>query len=379
MNPKARSAYGAVARLRSARSILVVLAAGAALYMYWRAHADGVDLASGNGFGSDFVGTIWRPDHAILHGRSPYPSPHALGAVPAVYLPPIYLVTLPLGALPVHLATWIWFAVLVAAAVGAIAVLGVVDPWCHALWILSLPVAESLALGNASILVVLGVALAWRFRDHPYAGPLAAVAAVSIKTWLWPLVLWLLLVRPRSGLRAAILGPAIVLCAWAAIGFHGLLDYPALTHAEAQRFVHGGVLYVSALVQLGVPVVPAAAMGFVAGLALLAFAAARRRSELESLSIALLAALVATPIAWPHYLVLAVIPIAIVSRRLSPVWFFFPALWLAVELARPHDSPVGQSLALCLFAALPAAALLARAQLMRPAAIARQASQSGQP
>jgi hypothetical protein len=351
-----------VARGLGRRSSLVVLAAGAAAYMVWQAHSDGTDLAAGNGFGSDFVGTIWRPDHAILHGHSPYPSPHALPAVPAVYLPPIYLVTLPLGALPVHLAMWIWFGVLVVAAVATLAVLGVSDPWCYALWLPSLPVAEALVLGNASILVAFGVALAWRYREHRYAGPLAAAATVSIKTWLWPLLVWLLIVRPRAGIRALALGAAIVLGSWAAIRFDGLLAYPSLTHAEAQSFVHGGVLYVSTLVQFGVPVAPAAAAGFLAGTALLCLAAARRHDELRALTIALLAALLATPIGWPHYLVLAVIPIAVAAPRLAPAWFFFPALWLAVEVARPHDSPIGQSIALCLFAALPAAFVVARSR-----------------
>ena len=113
----------------------------------------------------------------------------------------------------------------------------------------------------AGLVVALACAAAYLARSRPAIFPLAVAAAVSIKPWLWPLIVWLLLVRPRAGVRAAVFSVVIPLAAWAAIGFHGMLAYRGLAHAEAQRFVRAGVLYVAALVQSGVPVYAAAAIG----------------------------------------------------------------------------------------------------------------------
>ena len=368
--------FDAVARALSNRIAVALVATLAAVYMYGQAHAHGVHLAGINGFGSDFHGTIWAPDRAILHGVSPYPNPSGPFATePAVYLPPIFLLTLPLGWLSLPAATWVWFGCLIASAIGVLAVLGVRDPWCYAFMLLSLPVVEALVLGNASILVALGAALAWRFRHRPALGPIAVAATVAVKFWLWPLVFWLLIVRPRSGVRAAVLLAVVTLGAWAAIGFDGLLSYPALLHTEAQLFVRGGVLLVAALVQLNVAVKLAAAAGVVGGLVLLGTAWIRRASEIESFTLALLASLVATPVAWPHYLVVMAVPIAILWRTIAPAWAWFPALWIAIHVGRRYQ-PVGHSLALSLFAALPVVMVVAfgRGRLGRAPAVARPPS-----
>jgi hypothetical protein len=349
----------------TSRAVLVALAILAAIYMARETHIEWSKLAGANGFGSDFHGTIWEPDRAVLHGRSPYPSPDALPTVPAIYSPTIYLATLPLGGLTVHVATWAWFVVLAALAVGTLAVLGVRDPWCYVLAVLSLPVVDALVLGNASIAIAFLVALAWRYRDHPVLAPVAVASAVSIKSWLWPLLVWLLILRVRAGVRAALILTTGVLVAWAAIGFRGLLDYPRLLHEEASRYVHGGTLFVSALVQLDVPVKIAAAAGIAGALALLAVAAFGSSDEVEAFSLALLAGLVATPVSWPHYLLLMGIPIAILWPSLSLAWLWFPALWLGRHLASEWWSQAGASVALCVLATIPVLLVAARSRRLR--------------
>jgi hypothetical protein len=335
------------------RTLLVVLAVAAALYMYGQAHADAVTINHNSGFGSDFRGTIWNADRAIRHGLSPYPPPSTiLSRLPAVYLPPIFLATLPLAWVSFHIAVWVWFGCLLAAAFAVLALIGVRDPWCYALFALSLPIEQALVLGNASILVALGVALAWRFRERPILGPLAAAATVTIKFWIWPLLVWLLIVRPRAGLSAGIMFVALTLGAWGLIGFHGFLDYPALIHAEGSHFAYAGVLFVPALIQLHVMVRIAAALGVLGGVALLALAYARKSREIDVLSLALLASLVGTTVGWPHYLILMGIPIAIVYPTLALAWSWFPALWAATHLgAKPGQ--FAYSLAFCVVACVP--------------------------
>jgi hypothetical protein len=354
-------------KVPTSRIVLALLATAAAIYMYGQAHADGVAIVQHGVFGPDFRGTIWLADRAILHGLSPYPDPSKpIVGLPAVYLPPIFLATLPLGWLPFHVATWIWFGALVAAAVGILAVLGVRDPWCYALFVLSLPVEQSLALGNASIFVALGVALAWRFRDHPLLGPLALAATMTVKFFVWPLLVWLLIVRPRAAASTAIMFAGLTLAAWAAIGFRGFLDYPALMHAEGSHFAYAGVLFVPALIQLHLRVRLAAGVGILGSLALLGLAWARRSSELEVFTLALLASLVATTVAWPHYLVLMALPIVILYPRIALAWAWFPALWVATHLgAKPGE--FGYSLIFCIFAILPAVVVLVSRRTARGA------------
>jgi alpha-1,2-mannosyltransferase len=339
---------------------MVGLAVLAAVYMYTQAHNEWDAIAHVNGLGGDFHGTIWNPDRAILHGRSPYPpSGHitTVGPPPAVYLPPIFLVTLPLGLLSLHVANWVWFGILVCSTIATVAALGVRNPLCYALWGLSLPVVAALALGNATLLVALGAALTWRFRDRRVLGPLTAAATVSIKLWLWPLLAWLLITRPRAGARSGAALVSITACAWAVIRFDGLFDYPKLMHAEARQFVQTSVLLIAALSLLHVAVQAAAAIGIALGVALLALAFVWRRRDLDSYALALLAALVATPVAWDHYLVLPAIPLAIAWRSLSISWVWFPAMYLVLRsVARvpSHGLPL-HDFACCLFAAAAAA------------------------
>jgi Glycosyltransferase family 87 len=334
-------------------AVTAVLATAAVVYMCVQAHGDGVAIARG-GFGSDFHGTIWNAGRAVLHGLSPYPDPSKPLSVPTVYLPPILVATAPLAWLSLHAATWVWFALLLAAALGVLVALGVRDPWCYLLFSASLPVTQALVLGNASILVALGVALAWRFRDRPIGAPLAVAATVAVKFVFWPLIVWLLIVRPRAGIRSAAMLAALTLAAWAVIELHGLRRYPALIHAEGSHFAYQGSLLVAALVQAHVRIRYAAAAGVIGSLALLGLAWFRRAAELEVFSLALLASLVGTTVGWPHYLVVMAIPIVILYPRISWPWAWFPALWAATHLgAKPGQ--VTYSLIFCLFAALPVA------------------------
>ena len=335
-------------------ALLALVAASTAVL----ALADGLALSHANGFGADFRGTIWTPDRAILHGISPYPRSAVDGATPpAIYLPPIYLATLPIGLLPAQVATWLWLACLLAAVVGSLAVLGVRDRWCYAFVVLSLPVEQALVLGNASILLALGCAVAWRCRDRPIGGALAVAASVALKFWLWPLLAWLLMIRRRTGIRAVLASCGLTVAAWAAIGFAGLRAYPSLMASEAHAFAADGVFLVGRLVQLGTPLGVASATGLFVGLALLLVAWRERTDELRAYALALLAALVATPVGWLHYLVLLALSVAVRRPRMTIEWAWLPALWLALSIGLVTSGAAGATLALSLWALVPVIAV----------------------
>ncbi|MBV9471751.1 MAG: hypothetical protein JO206_02195, partial [Solirubrobacterales bacterium] len=59
-----------------------------------------------------------------------------------------------------------------------------------------------------------------------------------------------------------------------------------------------------------------------AGLLALAWRASREPGgEGRAFGLIVIAALTASPMVWPHYLALLVVPIALLSPRLSPIWF----------------------------------------------------------
>ena len=118
--------------------------------------------------GFDFRGTIYEPAQAVVDGVSPYPR-LTDGAViesgnPAVYPPVTILAATPLTQLHFHAAYAAWTLVLAASVVGALLLAGVRDWRCHALASPSPPVIQALYLGNVTLLLMVSLSLAWRWR-----------------------------------------------------------------------------------------------------------------------------------------------------------------------------------------------------------------------
>ncbi len=117
----------------------------------------------------DFRGTLWDAAIAIREGDSPYPAPvvdEVRVGNPAVYPPLLMLLVTPLTFLPWAVGATLWTGALCAGVAGALYVLGVRDPRCYALAFLTNLVVTGLVFGNATLLLVPLVALAWRWRDH---------------------------------------------------------------------------------------------------------------------------------------------------------------------------------------------------------------------
>lgn len=287
----------------------------------------------------DFRGTVWEPSQAIVHGHSPYP-PARFDAVdvgnPALYPPSTVLVGLPLLALPFALAASIWIAVLLGAVAGALRLLGVRDWRCYMLALSSFPVLLAATFGNATLLLVAAAALAWRYRDRPVVTGVAVGLAIALKLFLWPLGIWLLVTRRfRAALVAAVAASAAVFVPWAAIGFDGLRDYPSLLRVATDVFApHSDSLYAGAL-GLGLPSQLAHRAALAAGLLLLAGAAALARrpdGDRRAFAVTIAAALVLSPIVWPHYFALLLVPLAIARPAFDRVWLAMPGFWLAFFL-----------------------------------------------
>jgi glycosyl transferase family 87 len=196
---------------------------------------------------------------------------------------------------------------------------------------------SALAFGTVGPLLLLLVALGWRFRDHALAGVMLALAAAA-KLFLWPVLVWLVVTRRWRGTAAAAITLASVLLVWLLIDPTGLRRYPETVRAlnTAQQWKSYSVQ--SLVISIGLPrqvadaVLVVLAFAAVAGVVMLA----RRRADRRSFGIAVIGALLASPILWLHYLVLLPAPIALIRPRLSALWFVPLVLWTT-----PHPQSFG--------------------------------------
>jgi hypothetical protein len=291
--------------------------------------------------GFDLRGTLWEPALAIRDGLSPFPPP-TTNAVevgnPALYPPFLMFLVAPLTFLPWWLGLSIWIVVQAAAIVFSLWVLRVRDVRCYALALLSLPVVRGLAWGNATLLLVPLVALAWRWRALWTRVGVIVGVAIAAKLFLWPLVFWLVGSRRYRAVGTAVAtAVAVVLLPWALIGFEGLADYPELLRAAERVYATHSFSVATILAGVGVEV-GIAGWGALAVGGLLAVAAlivGRRGCDDASFSFALLAAILGSPILWEYYYAILIVPLAIVRPRFSWPWMLLPLFYVTHRLPRP--------------------------------------------
>jgi hypothetical protein len=299
-------------------------------------------------FAVDFHNSFWPAGRSVLHGFSPYvdaSSSFVKQGVAFVYPAVGALLFAALAWIP-HTAADVLFTVAsLAAALGALRVLGVRDWRLYGLTALWPPVASGWQTANVTLLLVFAVAAAWRWRDRaPVAGTLIAVI-VSVKVFLWPLALWLLISRRYAALRWAVaVGIAINTLAWAVLGFDQLHAYVALAAAVSK--VEEATSYTPLALALHAGFSHAAAylidLGIAAGVAALCVRAGRLGRESSVLLLAIVISLLVTPTVWRHYFALLLVPLAIGRPRLSTIWLLpmatyvcpvtTPALWQLILL-----------------------------------------------
>ena len=295
-----------------------------------------------NGRHSDFA-TFWDSGRAVLHGVSPYPDVASLPRTadrgtfsPFVYPPPTACMMIPFSLLPFAIANVLFLLLNLGCVALALRLLGVRDWRCYGAAFLSAPVFSAATIGTISPLLLLGVAAAWRYRERAVVLGMLIAGVVAMKLFLWPLWFWLIRARHRAAAVLASAGiAATTLLAWWVIGFAGLHDYPRLL-GRLTELVGANSYSLYALQRTAGVSSQAAQAGLMLLGPLLVLAATiafgRPRDE-SRLFVALLGiALVATPILWPHYLVLLIVPVALSSRA-------FSVLWLLPVLFRLDSAP----------------------------------------
>jgi hypothetical protein len=287
------------------------------------------------GIGFDFVGTLWEPARALLHGGSIYPEPvreSILVGNPSVYPPAAIVAAIPLALLPQVAAAWLWCALLSASVLLALWILGVRDWRCYVVAVTSPVVVQGTVFGNLTVLLVLGIAVAWRYRDRTRTVGLAVGVGVAAKLVLWPLLVWLVLTkRYRAAAWAVVSAVAVVFGAWTLVGFEGLTDYPALLRELQDVYATRSVSLGTVAGGFGASTSTAVAACWIAGLLLLGVAAWLARGpdgDRRAFTLAVLACILASPIVWPYYFAFLLVPIAITWPRFAPVWLYGYAIWL---------------------------------------------------
>jgi Glycosyltransferase family 87 len=313
----------------------------------------------------------------VLHGRTPYvaPTPTALAHFDKFVYPPVTaLFFAPFAAFPSGVARALMFFAGLAAIVGALRLLRVGDWRCYSLALVSAPAFNSLGVGALTSFLLLGVALAWRYRDNAVVAGVATAFTAVLKLFLWPIALWLVATRRwRACVLCAVAAIVLLLGGWAVIGFAGLHSYPKLVHVLEQ--VEGPVSYsVVALLGLkGSAETAATILLSLTGIVAVWLAARGPGGDRRALAVAVLVSLVATPLLWLHYLLLIYVPIALYRPRLSGLWFLPLILW-ATPTTHSHGITWRIALALGVLAVVVARTVLAGARVSPAAAVPRPAA-----
>jgi len=305
-----------------------------------------------------------RASEDVRAGDSPYVDPGTISEdspAPYVYPPLLAIALIPATVLPDDVrgsspAGVLVSLLLIACVVGTLALLDVRDWRCYPVALLYPPTLENVEYGAVGPALALLVALGWRYRDRVWPVAASVGAAIALKVFVWPLLVWLAATkRSAAAVGAAVAAVGLALGSWAAIGFDGIADYPDLLRRLSDVEAENSYSAYAILVTIGLPsglahVVVAAAA---AAVLVLAWRAARGADgDRRALTLALAAGFVLTPILWLHYLVLLVVPIALARPRLSVLWLVPLAMTVFELLDLYKGWPRGDGWALASVAAV---------------------------
>jgi hypothetical protein len=295
-----------------------------------------VKTVSGDRFEFDFRGDLYTAGQRIQHGLNPYQSLDARAAALRAgrnlgdaasprYPPPVLIAAVPLSLLPFTVAAVLVLLLSFVSLVVALWLLEVRDWRCMAIACLAEPTFFGAWLGNISALLPLGAAVVWRYRARLWPPVVAVASMIAAKLFVWPLAVWLLVTKRFKTLALAVaIGGLGILVAWAVIGFRGLGTYPHLLANVSYIGEGRGNSLVAALLSFGLPRMIARSIALLCGLLLLGAAwrvSRRPHGTRSAFGLAVIAALVASPVVWSFYLVLAFVPIALLSPRFSWMWW----------------------------------------------------------
>ena len=273
----------------------------------------------------DFHRQYWVVGQRLLHGLHPYdPSwMHLKAGIGFPYSALDALLFTPFALIP-HKAADVVFSLLnIAALLVTLRVLKVRDWRLYGLVLFWTPVASAWQTANLILLVGLGIAAAWHYRDRPVVvGALIGLLA-TVKLFLWPLGIWLLATRRYTGIAWAFAwGAALNLVSWAVVGFNQFTPYEHLLHAIAKMDEPRSYSLIALSLHHGAGHLLADVITYSAAAAVGAYCLVlgRRGRDRAALILSLAVCLLASPVIWLHYFALLAIPLALTHPRFGPAW-----------------------------------------------------------
>ena len=285
------------------------------------------------------VEVFLRAGRAVLHGLPVYPQPGS-GAVFSgssfVYPYLTVLPFVPLAAFTSHAGVVVFFIISVWAVVAACTAGTRRDPYLAVLVLCTSFTITGLQLGALSPLLFAGAAFLWRLRDRPVGFALLAAAVVTSKLFLAPLLVWPLLAGRRRAFAYATASTAALLGAGFVLGPLSPASYLHLLSQLGAHEARAGFGLIGALMNAGLATGAAEASAFALGAIIVGASYVhwrRARDERVLFCAGVTAALLATPVLWSHYLVLAAA--ALLGADAPRRWFVALAL-ASWTIAPPH-------------------------------------------
>jgi Glycosyltransferase family 87 len=283
----------------------------------------------------DFQQAYVPAAHAVLAGHSPYPEATVAAFFPRtafIYPPLTAYLAAPFLVVPLTVAESLVTALTAAFLIATLRLLDVRDWRCYLIAFVWVPTYSAIQTGNLTLLLGLLFALLWRYRDRPaVAGPIAG-AAVALKLFAWPLLVWLFVTRRRrAAWGAALATVALAVVPWAGIAFAGMTGYPHLL-SVLTRAERGDAYSVPALLAGTVGWGAADLIGIAIGLIVLSGSVLiGRRDERRSFTLAIASMLLLTPIVQMHYFALLVVVLALYRPRFDWAWALPLLLWVGPQ------------------------------------------------
>jgi hypothetical protein len=324
-------------------------------------------------FAVDFHNGEWPAGQRLLDGLSPYFGPHSAAVLAAgsnhprvtafVYPGVAAIMYAGLALIPHYVADGLFTALDMVAVLASLRLMGARDWRLYGLVFLWPPVVIGWQTANITLLLGLGIAAIWRYRDRPAIAGLLLALVISLKIVLWPIALWVLATRRyRVIAHAAIWGLLLNLVAWAVVGYSELPRYLSVLQAFNNAGEHRAYSVINLAMHLGASTQIAAALAYVVAAAVAAccFKLGRDGRERAAFVLAVAVVLLATPIIWLHYFAVLLIPLALIRPRLSPVWLL-PLFMFGC----PPTEPTTSQIAIVLSVSAVLVALIVREELSR--------------
>jgi hypothetical protein len=276
-------------------------------------------------FAGDFHEEFWPAALRLLHGQSPYLLTQAQIAKGVAFPYPALAAVLfaPFALLSRGLSDALFTILSLLALLATLRVLDVRDWRVLGLALLWAPVVNAWQSANLTLVLGLGIALLWRYRERPALNGAIAAIVVSLKPFVWPVALWLLATRRyRAAGWMLVWGLLLNAVAWSVVGWNQIGRYLHDASSVSGVFFRHAYTPVALVLHLGVSPTSAEVIGVLVALvgvfACLRFG--RRREDLPAFTLAVVVMWLASPVLWMHYFALALVPLALARPRVEAAW-----------------------------------------------------------